>query len=252
MKHIDYIDGLRVILARITDEQSGNICRAGKIVAESIANGGLVHTFGTGHSHIIAEDVFFRAGGIAAINPILDERFIFLKGALESTRAERESGIAAQLLSLENVGPEDCAIIISNSGRNAVPVEMALEMKSRNVSVLAITSVEQSRSSTPRHGSGKRLFEIADVVIDNCVPPGDALVHIEGNVYPTGASSTVAGSAIVHSIIIEALADLAKRGVTPPVLPSANLENTSSNTIKDALRPYEGRIRYIDLETEID
>ena len=112
--------------------------------------------------------------------------------------------------------------------------------------------MEQSRSSTPRHASGKRLFELADVAIDNCVPPGDALVHIEGNVFPTGASSTVAGSAIIHSMIVEALADLAERGITPPVLPSANLESTTSNTIKDTLRPYAGRIRYFDIETEID
>lgn len=252
MKHIDYIDGLKNILSRIADEQAENIRRAGKIVADSIAGGGVIHTFGTGHSHIIAEDVFFRAGGIAAINPILDERFIFLKGALESTRAERESGIASRLINLEDVRPEDAAVIISNSGRNAAPVEMALEMKDRGVSVIAITSVEQSRSSTPRHISGKRLFEIADVAIDNCVPPGDALVQIEGSVFPTGASSTVAGSAIIHSMIVEALVDLAERGITPPVLPSANLENTTSNTIKDALRPYAGRIRYIDIETELD
>ena len=139
MKHIDYINGLQKILSRIANEQAENIRRAGKIVADSIAGGGVIHTFGTGHSHIIAEDVFFRAGGIAAINPILDERFIFLKGALESTRAERESGIASQLLNLENVRPEDAAVIISNSGRNAAPVEMAIEMKDRGVSVIYAT-----------------------------------------------------------------------------------------------------------------
>lgn len=252
MKFVEYINGLQGVLARIVDEQSDNIRNAGKIVADSIANGGIIHTFGTGHSHIIAEDAFFRAGGISAVNPILDERFIFLKGALESTRAERESGIASDLISHENVGPDDTAIIISNSGRNAAPVEMALEMKSRGASVIAITSITQSSASSPRHHSGKRLFEIADIAIDNCVPPGDALVQIEGNVNPTGASSTAAGSAVIHSIIIEALADLARRGVTPPVLPSANLENTSTDSIRDALRPYAGRIKYIDIETEID
>ncbi|MGB7067976.1 MAG: SIS domain-containing protein [Pyrinomonadaceae bacterium] len=252
MNFLEYIKRLEGVLTRIGNEQRGNIKAAGNVVANTLARGGIVHTFGTGHSHIIAEDAFFRAGGIAAVNPILDERFLFLKGALESTRSERQPGIARKLIENENVGPADVAIIISNSGRNAAPVEMALEMQSRGVSVIAITSLEQSRASTSRHTSGKRLFGIADVVIDNCVPPGDALIKIDGIESMTGASSTVAGSAIIHSIMIEALSELARRGVSPPVLPSANMENTSADTLRDILRPFEGRIRYLDLDTEID
>src|SRR5688572_25155557 len=102
MNFLDYIKKLQLILERIATEQADNIRRAGEIVANSIASDGLIHAFGTGHSHIIAEEAFFRAGGIAAINPILDERFIFLKGALESTRAERQSGIARKLIEKEN------------------------------------------------------------------------------------------------------------------------------------------------------
>ena len=252
MNFPDYITKLKSILDRIIDEQTHNIRQAGEMVADSIANGGVVHTFGTGHSHIIAEEAFFRAGGIAAINPILDERFLFLKGALESTRAERESGIAGQLIADQDVRPGDTAIIISNSGRNAAPVEMALEMKHLGIPVIAITSLEQSRASISRHVSGKRLFEIADVTIDNCVPPGDALITIRRMDSATGASSTVAGSAIIHSIVIEAINGLYTRGITPPVLPSANLESTKPDALKEILRPYAGRIRYLDIETEID
>jgi len=252
MDFLEYIERLKGVLTRIGNEQGESIRRGGSVVANTLAEGGIVHTFGTGHSHMVAEEAFFRAGGIAAINPILDERFLFLKGALESTRSERQIGIACELIDDENVGTADTAIIISNSGRNAVPVEMALEMKNRGVSVIAITSLEQSRGSTPRHSSGKRLFEIADVVIDNCVPPGDALIHIDGIDSMTGASSTVAGSAIIHSIIIEALSELTGRGVSPAVLPSANLENTSADTLKNILRPFAGRIKYLDLDTEID
>ena len=142
MAFLEYINGLKGILSRIGAEQSGNIRRAGTIVADALAGDGIIHAFGTGHSHIIAEEAFFRAGGIAAVNPILDERFIFLKGALESTRAERESGISADLLANENVGPSDAAIVISNSGRNAAPVEMALEMKSRGVPVNVSSTVK--------------------------------------------------------------------------------------------------------------
>ena len=248
----EYIRKLQAVLDRIAAEQAGNIEQAGAIVADAIAGGGIIHTFGTGHSHIIAEDAFFRAGGIAAVNPILDERFLFLKGALESTRAERQSGVARELLERENVSRGDAAIVISNSGRNAVPVEMALEMKRIGLPVIAITSITQSSGSSPRHSSGKRLFEIADVVIDNCVPVGDALMRIDGIESMTGPSSTVAGSAIVHSIMIEALSALSRGGVGAAVLPSANLENTSADTLRDILRPFAGRIRYLDIGTEIE
>lgn len=247
-----YIDGLQSILERIKREQEQNIGLAGAIVAEAIAEGGIVHTFGTGHSHMIAEEIFFRAGGIAPINPILDERFIFLKGALESTRAERESGIARQLIKLEDVKSVDACIIISNSGRNAAPVEMALEMKQRGVRVIAITNLEQSASAASRHASGKRLFELADIAIDNCVPTGDALVSLDGLNSRTGASSTVAGAAIAHSIVIEALSVLLRKGVSPPVLQSANVEGTTADTLREVLSHYRNRIRYLDLETEFE
>ena len=248
----DYIEKLKDILERIAGEQSENILRAASAVADSIQNGGVIHTFGTGHSHIIAEEAFFRAGGIAAINPILDERLVFLKGALESTRAERESGLAKSLLAKEDVRACDVAIVISNSGRNAVPVEMALEMKSRDVFLIAITSIEQSRNSEPRHTSGKRLFEIADVAIDNCVPSGDALMSLLGLSSKIAPSSTVAGAAIVHSVMLEAVSELLKRGITPPVLESANLDGTTAETLRNALRGYQERIRYLDLGTEIE
>src|SRR5688500_14134130 len=105
----EYIDGLIAILERIRNEQADNIAHAGRIVADTLSSGGIIHVFCTGPSHIIAEEAFFRAGGIAAINPILDERLIFLKGALESTRAERESGLAASLIDREKVGAGDAA-----------------------------------------------------------------------------------------------------------------------------------------------
>lgn len=248
----EYIEELQKILERIKREQAENIKRAGLLVADAISRGGIVHAFGTGHSHIIAEEAFFRAGGIAAINPILDERLIFLKGALESTRAERESGLAESLIEKEDVQNTDVAIIISNSGRNAAPVEMALEMKRRGVPVIAITNFEQSQTAISRHASGKKLYELADAAIDNCVPSGDALIALDGLNSKTGASSTVAGAAIVHSIVLEALEELLKRGEHPPVLSSANVEGTTADTLREALRRYRNRIRYLDLETEFD
>lgn len=243
-----YIDGLQAVLERIKREQACNIRQAGQLVADALSAGGVIHTFGTGHAHLIADEAFYRAGGIAAINPILDERLIFLKGALESTRAERENGLAAKLIAREDVRAEDVAIIISNSGRNAVPVEMALEMKARNVKVIAITNLDQSRASSARHSSGKRLYELADMTIDSCVPTGDGLLSLSGSETRIGPASTVAGAAIINSVIIEAVVELRQRGQLVPVLPSANVEGVSEQTLRDLLRPYQGRIRYLDVD----
>lgn len=244
----DYISELQGLLERIKSEQADAIEAAGKLVAEALVAGGVIHTFGTGHSHLIADEAFFRAGGIAAINPILDERLVFLKGALESTRVERVSGLARALIEQEQVGPGDVAIVISNSGRNNAPVEMALEMRLRGVRVIAITSVAQSSNSVPLHASGKRLFELADVVVDNCVPPGDALLTLPGLDSRIGPSSTVAGAAIINSIMIEAVAETLRRGARVPVLPSANVDGVTEETLKELLGRYRGRVKYLDLE----
>lgn len=245
-----YIDELQVILERIRREQATAIKQAGSIVADALAAGGVLHTFGTGHSHLIAEEPFFRAGGIAAVNPILDERLMFLRGALESTRAEREAGLSRALIEREDIRPRDAAIIISTSGRNAAPVEMALEMKARGVQVIAITNVQHSQASSPRNQSGKRLFELADVVIDNCTPAGDALLTLPGLNARAGASSTVAGATVINSIIIEALIELLRRGEEVWVLPSANVDSTTPEVLRHILGRYRERIRYLDLETE--
>lgn len=243
-----YITELQALLERIKLEQSTVIAAAGRLIADTLVGDGVIHTFGTGHSHLIADEAFFRAGGIAAINPILDERLVFLHGALESTRAERVSGFAKILIEQERIGPNDVAILISNSGRNNVPVEMALEMKTRGVKVIAITSIAQSSSSVPLHSSGKRLFELADLTIDNCVPPGDALLKLPGLASRIGPSSTVAGAAIINSLMIEAVAETLRRGYEAPVLPSANIDGVTEGQLKHLLVRYQGRIRYLDIE----
>ena len=247
MAFFPYIEGLQAVLGRIKREQAGNIVKAGRLVADALAAGGVIHAFGTGHSHLIADEAFFRAGGIAAVNPILDERLIFLKGALESTRAEQQDGLARLLIEREGVRAEDVGIIISNSGRNAVPVEMALEMRARGIKVVAITNLEQSRASAPRHFTGQRLYEVADVVVDNCVPPGDALLEMRGIESRLGPSSTVAGAAVINSIIIEAVGELLSRGERVPVLPSANVEGVTLEALGVLLGRYRGRIRYLDV-----
>jgi uncharacterized phosphosugar-binding protein len=248
----DYIERLHELLDRIRTGQGAAIAEAAALVAGSIQQSGIVHTFGTGHSHMIAEEAFFRAGGLVPVNAILDRRLTFLDGALESTRAEREEGYARTLLEQEETAPSDTAIIISNSGRNAVPIEMALEMRRRSVHTVAITNVQQSSSAPSRHHSGLRLFEVVDLVIDTCVAEGDAMLTVEHVGQRMGPASTVAGAVIVNSIMLEAAWLLGQKGLAAPVFPSANLTTSSDEEIASLYRPFRGRIRLLgQLEKQI-
>lgn len=252
MMSLEYFTLLGGVLSRIEMEQTHAIRAAGILVGESIARGGILHTFGAGHSHMIAEEAFFRAGGLAPVNLILDERLVFLKGAAESTYAERESGYAEVLLAREDIEATDVAIIISNSGRNAVPIEMATGMKARGVRVIAITNLKQSMRSTSRHSSGKRLFETADVVVDNCVREGDATLELPGTPYRVGPMSTVAGAAIINAIVIEAVDWLHKEGRPVPVFSSANVENASDCAMHSAIARWQSRVRLFRAHPEKD
>lgn len=216
------------------------------MAAAAIAAGGVVHTFGSGHSHMISEEAFFRAGGLAPVNPILDDALIFLHGALESTRVERQSGYAATLLAREDVRPIDVAIVISNSGRNAVPIEMALAMQALGTKVIAITNPRQSATSASRHSTGKYLYEIADLVIDNCIPVGDAVLELPGLSQKMGPSSTVAGAAIINAVIIEAAAALQSMGATVPVIASANVGVGALSDMEAAFAKWAPRVRLLN------
>ena len=241
MAFLEYLDGLLALVTRIRQEQCVQIRQAAELVADTLAIDGIVHTFGTGHSHLLAEEAFFRAGGLVAINPIRDRRLMMLEGALASTNSEREHGLARSILARYVVNPGDIGIIMSNSGRNAVPIEMALEMRARQAKVVAITSLGHSRRAASRHVSGKRLFELADVVLDNGVAEGDALVDVPGIDRPMGPGSTVSGAALLNAVLIEASALAATRGLRVAVLRSANLDD-GDRELEKSIAPYVNRI----------
>jgi uncharacterized phosphosugar-binding protein len=242
-----YLEEARRALHRLEREGGGSIRAAAAAVADALEAGGVLHVFGAGHSHILAEEAFYRAGGLAAINPILDRRLMFFDGVLACTQAEREPGYARRILEQEDVRAIDAAIVVSNSGRNAVPIEMAVELQARGVKVIAITSLTHSRAVAARHALGRRLFEIADIVIDTGTPAGDAAMAVPGSELRMGPLSTVLGAAIVHAIQIEAAALLVQRGHEPPVLASANLDTTLQEDLERTLARYAGRIRYLDV-----
>jgi uncharacterized phosphosugar-binding protein len=227
----------------IREREWGKIAEAGESLGEALVNDKFLYAFGTGHSHLLAEEIFYRAGGLARACPILDERLMLHKEAIEATYLEREEGYAAKLLDLYPVERGDVLIVASNSGRNAVPVEMAIEGRARGMKVIAITNLAHAKLWGSRHRSGKTLGEIADICLDNCGIPGDACVPVDGIEQLLGSPSTATGAMIVNLIIVQGIESALKRGRTPEVFISSNSNGDGHND--RLLQKYKTRVRHL-------
>lgn len=241
-KAIEYAERVQELLERIAETEMGKIHQAAEMVADAVADDGILYTFGTGHSHVIAEDVAYRAGGLAPVDAILEPSLTGHQQVVKSETMERVEGMAEVILDYYKVSSNDALLVISNSGRNAAPIEMAQIGQARDIPVIAITSMAHSTGTTSRHSSGKKLYQVADVVIDNCVPKGDCVLDVEGMEQPIGPASGVAGMFIIHSIVVQAIQNLKERGVDPPVFISGNIDGSDAFNAP-LLKEYERRIK---------
>lgn len=219
-----YLASVRQTLDLVENTQLEAIGKAADAIAECIGRGGKLYIFGTGHSHIIGEEAYYRAGGLVNVQAVLEPALMLHEGAYKSTDMERLEGYARIILDNCGIRPGDVLLIVSNSGRNAVPVEMALLARERGITAVALTSLAHSGSVPSRHSSGKRLFEVADIVIDNCGVVGDAALQVDGMSTNIGPTSTVAGTAIINMLQAEVVERLLAKGIKPPVFVSANVE----------------------------
>jgi len=219
---VRYIQYLQEKLQEVAEQELTNIEKAAELMAQSCLKGGRIYVFGTGHSHLVAEEMFIRAGGLALVHAILPPELMLSSMATKSTVVERVEGYAPAVIDLYHVEANDTLMVISNSGRNAVPVEMALEMKRRGVCTICITNLAQSSRTTSRHPSGLRLFELCDLVIDNCGADGDAAMEV--GPYRCSPTSTVIGAAILQAIVCGVVATLQERGIQPEVFCSSNVD----------------------------
>ncbi|MDB6027815.1 MAG: hypothetical protein JWM68_4038 [Verrucomicrobiales bacterium] len=240
--HDNYFQIVQAQLAAIYQTQSGNIERAAESVATALRNERFIYTFGSGHSHTAAEETFYRAGGLARAVAILDEKLMVHESAVASTEWERKEGYAKEVLSRYAITAGDVLFVVSNSGRNAVPIEMAMEGAARGAKVIAITSVQYSSSVSSRHSSGKKLSDVAHLTIDNFSIAGDAAVSVPGFATKTGPTSTITSAFILNSILVEAVERSVAAGSPVEVWGSANSDNTSNESL---LAKYRGRIPHL-------
>lgn len=237
-----FFEKVKEILDKVLTTQSENIKRSAAVIADTVEKDGIVYTFGTGHSHCVAEEVIYRAGGLAPFDAILEPSLTGTTDVVKSEQLERIEGISKIILEHKRVTPRDCMIIISNSGRNAAPVEMAIQCEEKGIKTIAITSMEYTQNVTSRHSSGRKLCDAADIVIDNCGVLGDGTIQIGDLKAPMGSTSNIIGSCIMHAMIIEAAQLLNERGIEPPIFLSGNLDNCKEVNEK-LLERFWGRIK---------
>lgn len=211
------------LVARLSTEEWPRISAAADLMTEAIASGHVIHAFGSGHSHMLAEELFYRAGGLVRVRPILFEGLMLHASAPLSTSLERMPGLAAALVADHPLAPGDVLVLASNSGSNAVTTELARLAREAGASTIAITSLRHATSDAARVNGGQRLHELVDVAIDNGGAVGDAAVAIEGLETRVAPTSTVVGAAILEALVAEVAERLVARGVVPEVFASSNV-----------------------------
>ena len=238
-----YLSNAVNVLDAIIAEELAAIRSAAELCARAVAGGGLIHVLGTGHSHILAEELFYRAGGLAAINPILVDRLMLHVSATDSTRLERLAATGDDVLSELTLVPGDAIIVASNSGGNAVCNVVAAGARRAGVQVIAVVSRAHAAAMQDDGVDGHdTLLDVADVVVDNHGAVGDASILVAGVPCPVGPTSTIAGAAIVNAIAVETAALLGELGGPVAVLASSNVAGGDEHN-RAVLDPFRDRVR---------
>lgn len=223
-KHLEYIENIKSIIEKIEKDGSESIEKAAELLADTLMRNNRIFLLGTGHSHMLAEELFYRAGGLVNIQPILVDSLMLHASASESTVVEREEGLAEKIFEDYGLKENDTIIIISNSGRNGVVIDMALICRQRGLNVVALTNLEHTLSGDSRHKSGKRLFEVAHTVLNNGGCVGDASIEIEGVEGKICPTSTVCGAMLLNSVVAGAVELCAGKGFAPEHFASSNID----------------------------
>ena len=217
-----YYESVRNTLSEIMKSEMEKIKILARKIYESFKAGGLIYAFGTGHSHMLIEELFYRAGGLVPVYPIFVSSLMLHEGASRSSKLEKLEGYGRIIADSLRLNQNDIVMIFSNSGVNSVPVEFALSMRERGIYVATVTSFDHANSVGARNKFGKKLYEVADLAIDNHVPYGDAVLEIGG--VKVAPLSSISGIFILNSLVSEVASLFVEAGETPPIFTSSNVK----------------------------
>ena len=248
MTHLfgEYLDSVIEMLSRIRDEEQAAVQQAATLMADAVMNGKRIFAFGCTHSSLPIQDLVYRAGGLILINPLFGPGIASLDvhPATISSAIEKLEGYADVLLDNAPIEKGDVLIVVSVSGRNAVPVEMTKSARERGLKVIGVTSRDYTEQVTSRHPSGKKMLEFADVVLDNKVSKGDAVLEHEQMPQKFTPASGVTSTALLQALVAATIGECLERGFSPPVVLAANVDGGMEYNAK-LWEEYADRIFYL-------
>ncbi|TMB85516.1 MAG: SIS domain-containing protein [Chloroflexi bacterium] len=245
-----YMEAMLEAQAAIIRDQADAIEEAGRVITESVRRGGVLHMFGSGHSHLAAEEGFYRSGGLAPVSPMLDPSLMFHEGTEKCIALEKWDGYATRFVVPRfELRPEDTLMVFSASGRNNAPIEVAMAGRKRGLYTIGVTSRRYSDAFPSRHPSGKHLADVVDLVLDHDAPPGDGLLQIDEmpELGTTGAASTALAVILVHAVFSAVIDNFVQAGETPPMIrcPNVGSEQEALQANAKTLAAYRSRLPFI-------
>jgi len=241
----DYKKKLIDMISKINDTQQENIDKVAQMMTDAILGNKSIYAFGPSHAGMIVEEMVYRAGGLALVNPIHGAALLPNARPISiTTLMERLPGYATALIKASGIKKDDFLLIHSVSARIPIVVEMAIQAKEMGVHLAGIVNMDFATKVTSLDSSGKMMQEVCDIVIDNCGELGDASISIEGLSQKVAPTSTVAGAFIVNSLVIRVCEKLIEKGIEPPVFRSANIDGANELNQK-LLEKNKDRIHYM-------
>jgi uncharacterized phosphosugar-binding protein len=241
----EYLAVARATLDTLEERSLPGILAAAERMVEAIRSDRCLYSFGCSHSFMLTEELVYRTGGLALVNPIIPHGMsLDVRPVSMTSQIERVSGYGAVLADGAGIAEGDVVLVASTSGRNPVAIDLAVRARERGAFVIAITSFEYTDSVTSRHPKGLKLRDVADLAIDNASPSGDAAVRLEGLEQPVGPLSTLTGVAVVNAIVCEVVRLILAEGEVPPIFVSGNLDQGDAHNAK-LLADNRHRIKYL-------
>ncbi|MGD7044663.1 sugar isomerase domain-containing protein [Jeotgalibacillus proteolyticus] len=240
----DYLKSVQALLAKAASTEEEVIERIAAKLVQKIHNGGIIQLFGCGHSNLLAQEPYYRAGGLVPVTSINVEAVMLHNGGVLASANEKDEALAKKIANLTSFEKNDVLIVISTSGRNPVPIEAAQKARANSIYTIGLLSQNYSKESHPsKHSSGLRLEESVDDVINNHSPLGDSMLKLKNNDQPFGSSSSVIGTALLHALFTRVVQLMENGGITPPIFRSGNDDDSLSHNQQLVAR-YRDRIDF--------